>query len=79
MRFSDRSYRTLALKRPGDSVLGELTLAHHKPSGAEAFVHDVSASAGSYQLGYAGNTPSNCCLNTISSKPIWCAVMVPLP
>lgn len=54
MRFIDRSYRTLASKRPGDRVFGELTLAHHKQSGAEAFVRDVSASAGNYQLRYAG-------------------------
>ncbi|CAB1103024.1 unnamed protein product [Ectocarpus sp. CCAP 1310/34] len=50
MRFSDRSYCTLASKRAGESVFGELTLAHYKKSGAEAFVRDVSASTGNYQL-----------------------------
>ena len=57
MRFTDRAYRTLPVRRKDDRVFGELTLNHHNEGGATAFVHDVTEISDNYQLRYAGQWP----------------------
>ncbi len=57
MRFTERAYRTLPVRRPGDRVFGELTLGLHSETGATAFIHDVSETSDNYQLRYAGQWP----------------------
>lgn len=57
IRFGDRSCRALPARRPGDHFLVELTLAHQKQGGAEAFIHDVTAREGSFQLRFYLDIP----------------------
>lgn len=58
MRFSNRSYLTLAPKRPGGRVMGELSLGvHHDANVATVFVHDGSARESDFQRRYADYAP----------------------
>jgi len=53
MRFERRSYTTLPHQPPGPA-LGELSLFHHDPDGAAAFVADDHSTNDIYHLRYTG-------------------------
>ena len=46
------SYRPIPPRQLDQRVLGELTLSHHAPTGASAFVPDPLASSGGFHLQY---------------------------
>lgn len=67
MRFTERAYRTLPIRRLGDRVWVNSPWAS-TDSGATAFVHDVSETSDSYQLRYPGQWPFNFIRNINSFK-----------
>ena len=50
MRFNARSYRSFTPRPSDQRVSGELTLYHHAPMGASAFVPAAPASGGGFHL-----------------------------
>ena len=54
MRVYKRSYRSFSLRPSDQRVFGELTLSHHAPTGASAFVPEPLASGGGFHLRYDG-------------------------
>ena len=54
MHFNTRSYRSFPPRPSDQRVFGELTLSHHAPTGASAFVPDPLASGGGFHFRYDG-------------------------